>query len=164
MPGVSLALSLHGAMQDVREELMPSARGVKGTTLDDLSEALDYHATTTGRGVMIECLLIDGVNDDDAAADALGAFCLERQRMQRKGGRVNLSVTCVNLIPYNPTSAGDRFDYKTPSHEKIATFASKLRDLYGVKTLVRWSSADGRDANGACGQLVTSISGDQRKV
>ena len=73
---------------------------------------------------------------------------------------MNLSVTYVNLIPYNPTSAGDRFDYKTPSDERIGAFASRLRDLYGVRTLVRWSSADGRDANGACGQLVTSISGD----
>jgi len=161
MPGVSLALSLHGATQELREELIPSARGVKGTTLDVLSEALDYHAATTGRGVMIEYLLIDGINDGDAAADALGAFCLERQRMQTKGGR-NSSVTYVNLIPYNPTNAGDRFDYKTPTDDRIEAFASKLRDVYGVRTLVRWSSADGRDANGACGQLVSSITGARK--
>ena len=158
MPGVSLALSLHGATQELREELIPSARGVKGTALSELSDALDYHAAITGRGVMIEYLLIAGVNDDDAAADALGDFCLERQRKQTKGGR-NSSVTYVNLIPYNPTSAGERFDYETPSDESIEAFASKLRDVYGVRTLVRWSSADGRDANGACGQLVTSITG-----
>ena len=158
MPGVSLALSLHGATQELREELIPSARGVKGTVIGELSDALDYHATVTGRGVMIEYLLIAGVNDDDAAADALGTFCLERQRKQMKKGR-NSSVTYVNLIPYNPTSAGDRFDYETPSDESIEAFASKLRDVYGVRTLVRWSSADGRDANGACGQLVTSITG-----
>ena len=158
MPGVSLALSLHGATQELREELIPSARGVKGTALRELSDALDYHAMATGRGVMIEYLLIAGVNDNDSAADALGKFCLERQRKQTKGGR-NFSVTYVNLIPYNPTSAGERFDYETPSDESIEAFASKLRDVYGVRTLVRWSSADGRDANGACGQLVTSITG-----
>jgi adenine C2-methylase RlmN of 23S rRNA A2503 and tRNA A37 len=31
-----------------------------------------------------------------------------------------------------------------------------LVEKYGVRALVRWSSAEGRDTNGACGQLVLS--------
>ena len=161
VPGVSLALSLHGATQKLREELIPSARGVRGSHLDELADALDYHAERTGRGVMIEYLLIQDVNDGVEAADALGEFCIERQQQQRtnasgKGGRRHASVTYVNLIPYNPTSAGDRFGYQTPSDERIEAFSSRLRERYGVRTLVRWSSAEGRDAHGACGQLAVS--------
>ncbi|KAL9180474.1 hypothetical protein ACHAXT_010927 [Thalassiosira profunda] len=160
VPGVSLALSLHGGTQKLREELIPSGRGVKGSHLDELADALDYHAKRTGRGVMIEYLLIQDVNDGAEAADALGEFCIERQQKQRtnasgRGGR-HASVTYVNLIPYNPTSAGDRFGYQTPSNERIAAFSSRLRERYGVRTLVRWSSADGRDATGACGQLAVA--------
>ena len=33
-------------------------------------------------------------------------------------------------------------------------FHARLRDEHGVNALVRWTSAVGRDANGACGQLV----------
>ena len=128
--------------------------------MDELADALDYHAERTGRGVMMEYLLIEDVNDGMEAADALGDFCIERQQRQRtnasgKGGR-HASVTYVNLIPYNPTLAGDRFGYQTPSDERIAAFSSRLRERYRVRTLVRWSSADGRDANGACGQLAVA--------
>ena len=58
-------------------------------------------------------------------------------KRRRTCGAPAPSFTYVNLIPYNPTSAGDRFDYKTPSDERIGAFASQLRDVYGVRTLVR---------------------------
>jgi len=183
-PSISLALSLHGATRELREELIPSAKQIMKTvktvgnenesaspikrvnvdSLEELGEALDYHAKCTGKGAMIEYLLIDGVNDSDDAADALGKFCLERQTnleihqnsdSMKKGKSVS---SFVNLIPYNPTLAGDDFGYGTPSDDRIDSFCFRLRENYGVRALVRWSSAGGRDTNGACGQLALSSS------
>jgi adenine C2-methylase RlmN of 23S rRNA A2503 and tRNA A37 len=180
-PRVRLALSLHAATQQLREQLIPSARAVP---LDALGEALDYHATATGEGACLEYLLIAGVNDAPEHADALAAFCRERagpagfcnlvRRAPRRFAQAyrveNFPALC-NLhnapalpeayapslclqIPYNPTSAGALRGYETPSDDRVSAFHSRLRDLHGVHALVRWSSAAGRDAAGACGQLV----------
>ena len=67
------------------------------------------------------------------------------------------SKVFVNLIPYNPTLAGDDFGYETPSDDRIYAFHNRLKDL-GINSLVRWSSAQGRDAKGACGQLALNLS------
>lgn len=142
-PQVCLALSLHSAIQSSREVLIPSAIS---SHIDDLGDALDYHALKSGRGSMLEYLLIDSVNDSDKEAEALTEFC-----MKRKGS------IYVNLIPYNPTIAGDDFGYKTPSDQRIYAFHEKLKEN-GIKALVRWSTQNGRDANGACGQLALSSS------
>lgn len=140
-PQVCLALSLHSAIQSSREKLIPSALSI---SLDELGDALDYHAKKSGRGSMVEYLLIDGVNDSNTEVDTLAKFCLKRE------GNVY-----VNLIPYNPTRAGDNFGYQTPPDERISEFHDKLKAA-GVKALVRWSTQNGRDANGACGQLAIS--------
>jgi adenine C2-methylase RlmN of 23S rRNA A2503 and tRNA A37 len=68
--------------------------------------ALDYHSEKSGRGAMLEYLLIDGVNDSDVEVEALADFCLSRR------GNV-----FVNLIPYNPTLAGQDFGYMVPTNE-----------------------------------------------
>lgn len=142
-PQVCLALSLHSAIQSSREVLIPSAISSR---IDDLGDAIDYHARKSGRGCMLEYLLIDEVNDSDNEAEALAEFCKQRE------GNI-----MVNLIPYNPTLAGDDFGYRTPSDERIYTFHEKLKES-GIKALVRWSTQNGRDANGACGQLALSSS------
>ena len=147
-PHVCLAISLHSALQESRIKLIPSANG---NSIEELGRALDYHAMKSGRGAMIEYLLIDGVNDGVEEVDALVEFCLERNRKEDE------ILTFVNLIPYNPTLAGDDFGYETPSDERIYAFHERLKEN-GVKSLIRWSSATGRDANGACGQLALSSS------
>lgn len=134
-------------------------------SLDELGEALDFHAKCTGRGVMIEYLLINGVNDSIDAADALGLFVAKRQKAFEKSlsnfnskSKSKKVMNFVNLIPYNPTLAGDNFGYETPSDERIDSFCIRLRENFGVRALVRWSSAGGRDADGACGQLALTTS------
>ncbi len=150
-PQVCLALSLHSARQDSRLKLIPSAMG---NDIQNLGAALDYHSIMTGRGAMLEYLLIDGVNDSEEEADALVEFCLKRSSSIANGGGKSPSVF-VNLIPYNPTLAGDDFGYETPSDERIYAFHERLKK-HGVKALIRWSSASGRDTDGACGQLALS--------
>ena len=41
------------------------------------------------------------------------------------------------------------------SDERVAAFHDRLRGK-GVHSLVRWTSANGRDTDGACGQLALS--------
>ena len=100
---------------------------------------------------MLEYLLIDGINDSNEAADALAQFCIARAAAVGSG-----ATPYVNLIPYNPTLAGVEWGYETPSDERVAAFHSRLRDTWGVHALIRWTSVKGRDAEGACGQLVLS--------
>jgi adenine C2-methylase RlmN of 23S rRNA A2503 and tRNA A37 len=145
-PRVRLALSLHSAMDPLRAQLIPSA-----TSLPELTDALDDHARTTRCGLMIEFLLIDGLNDADADADALAGFCAARTQASAHVA----SAPYVNLIPFNPTAAGSRHGYATPSDEAVERFHTRLREVHGVHALIRWKSAVGRDANGACGQLAT---------
>ncbi|KAJ1456448.1 hypothetical protein M885DRAFT_463239 [Pelagophyceae sp. CCMP2097] len=145
-PRVRLALSLHAADQAKREAIIPAA---KQTALADLGPALDYHAAASGSGAMIEYLLIAGVNDSAADADALADFTL--QRLQ---ATPSASPPFCNLIPYNPTAAGDVVGFQTPSDEAVRVFHSRLRDVHGINALIRWTSANGRDAQGACGQLA----------
>ncbi|GMH79616.1 hypothetical protein TL16_g08201 [Triparma laevis f. inornata] len=140
-PAVNLAVSLHGATQELRELTVPSARG---TSIEELGAALDYHAKKSGRGAMLEYLLIDDVNDSDCAAESLADFARDR------GAKFK---PFVNLIPYNPTLAGANFGYETPTDERINSFHDLLKKEE-IQSSVRWSSAAGRDANAACGQLV----------
>lgn len=154
-PRVRLALSLHSATLPLRSTLIPSA-----TTMGELTAALDYHARTTRCGLMVEYLLIDAVNDGDADADALAAFCAERDAataavtpaLSPKEARA--AAGYVNLIPFNPTEAGSLHGYGTPTNDVVNRFHARLRDVHRVNALVRWKSAVGRDATGACGQLV----------
>jgi adenine C2-methylase RlmN of 23S rRNA A2503 and tRNA A37 len=161
-PDVCLALSLHGATGELREQLIPSSKAIGrqhggDAGLEELGKALDYHRAKTGRGTMIEYLLIHGVNDGEESAHALGRFCVARRGHDAptEGGKNNVGY--VNLIPYNPTIAGANFGYEAPSKDEIDQFATVLRNSYDVRALVRWSSADGQDANGACGQLALKI-------
>ena len=88
-------------------------------------------------------------------ADSLASFCHGRARAGKSG--------YCNLIPYNPTSAGDLKGYATPSDERVRAFHARLRDEHGIHALVRWTSSTGRDATGGCGQLVLE-QGAQRRV
>ena len=99
-------------------------------------------------------LLIDGLNDRPADADALAAFCKEREEAAAGSATTKGSAGYVNLIPFNPTAAGDEHGYEAPSDEAVAAFHARLRSTHGINALVRWTSAVGRDANGGCGQLV----------
>ena len=157
----------HGASQPLREELIPSAASCK---LPQLTDALDYHARVTRCGLMVEYLLIADVNDRLSDADELAAFCAAREAEatgvaeaagmeaeaaagKRHGKRDKWTAGYVNLIPFNPTDAGSLHGYQTPSDASVEAFHARLRE-HGVNALVRWTSATGRDANGACGQLV----------
>ena len=126
-----------------------------------------------GRGAMLEYLLVSGVNDSPEAADDLATFVHARAEafssldearaaagLPPVGGKARAARRpFVNLIPYNPTPAGDAFGYRSPSDAVVGAFHARLRDAHGVSTLVRWTSVAGRDAQGACGQLALAVGG-----
>lgn len=95
---------------------------------------------------MIEYIMIANVNSSTACAHELGTLLQGRKCM-------------VNLIPYNTTEAGDRYDFQAPPDADIEAFAKVLycyRDDKGkpLRCSIRWSSRRGQDIDAACGQLA----------
>ena len=127
----TLAISLHSAVQDTRDELMP---GVRQYDLERLRDSVASYAETTGRRPTYEYAMMAGINDTDAQLKALVAFCRR-------------TLCHVNLITLNEV-AGSPFQ---PSEkERVALFAKTL-SAAGVETTIRESR--GTDIDAACGQL-----------
>jgi 23S rRNA (adenine2503-C2)-methyltransferase len=125
-----LALSLHGATDDVRGQIMPVNRRYP---LKVLLEACDYYVAKKRR-LTFEYILIAGVNDTDGQARELA-------RIARR-----LSAR-INLIPYNTVEG---LDWSRPSRERQEKFQSILRN-HGVTATLRREK--GHDIAAACGQL-----------
>jgi 23S rRNA (adenine2503-C2)-methyltransferase len=132
-PGVNLALSLHSVRQGVRERLIPLAGKYP---LDQLREKILELNRAFGKKVMIEYLMLAGVNDSNADAGELIDW-LE-----------GLDVH-VNLIPYNPIA--DAPDLIGSDRGVCEQFAGRLKTA-GLKATIRYSL--GNDIAAACGQLV----------
>ena len=130
--GVHLALSLHAPSQELRQKLLPFAKGVE---LGQLMQAVDEYRRLSGRDITYEYILIHGVNDRPEHARELIAL------LRSRGG-------CVNLIPYNPVP-GLRF--KRSTKEDIERFREIL-SKEGVNNTCRYTK--GKDISAACGQLA----------
>jgi len=131
---VNLAVSLHAANDELRNELVPIN---KRYPLDDLMQACGDYLAAKGRRLSFEWALIDGVNDRERDANELARLC-RRFRLPAH----------VNLIPLNPTPG-----YPTVGSPKarVAEFHDRLVDL-GVNATVRRNR--GTDIDAACGQLA----------
>jgi 23S rRNA (adenine2503-C2)-methyltransferase len=137
LPQVTLAISLHAATDELRDELVPINR--KWPVAEVIAAGRRF-AARTGRRVSIEYVMIDGVNDTDAQATGLAAHA--------RGWRSH-----VNLIPLNPTP-GSRWS-GTPL-AGIQRFTRLLRDA-GTSVTVR--DTRGREIDAACGQLHAQLAG-----
>ncbi|TWU30386.1 23S rRNA (adenine(2503)-C(2))-methyltransferase RlmN [Bythopirellula polymerisocia] len=132
-PQVNLALSLHSVSQETREQLIPLA---KRFPLDQLQSTLRQANSLQRKPVMIEYLMLAGVNDSVVAAQELVDWL------------AGLNVH-VNLIPYN--SIEDAPHLTGTDRPGRDAFASLLKQA-GVPTTIRYSL--GADIAAACGQLV----------
>jgi 23S rRNA (adenine2503-C2)-methyltransferase len=126
-----LAISLHGASDDVRDRIMPVNRKYNLTTL---LAACDYYAARKKQRIYFEYILIDAVNDSEEQAHLLAGHA------RRIGAR-------INLIPYNTVEG---LEWRRPSREKQERFLGILRGHNIVATLRR---EKGHDIEAACGQL-----------
>ena len=128
---IRLAISLHGATDEVREQIMPINRKFP---LNELFAALDYWNSRKNQKLTLEYILIAGVND---AIEQAALLARHARRLQAK----------VNLIPYN-TVAG--LDWQRPSERDCVAFQQILHRA-GVTATLRFEK--GHDIDAACGQL-----------
>jgi 23S rRNA (adenine2503-C2)-methyltransferase len=130
-PQAGLAVSLHAATDELRDELVPvNRRFPLGTLLDAVAE----WRARTHRRPSIEWAMIDEINDADDQALALAPIA---RRLRAH----------VNLIPLNPTPG---WPSQPSPPERIRAFVAVLR-AGGVNVTVR--DTRGRDIDAACGQL-----------
>lgn len=131
-PSVGLALSLHSVREGPRASIMPIA---KRYPLAELRRTLVEVNARQDRPVMLEYLMLEGVNDTDTDAAALIEWT--------EGLEVHL-----NLIPFNPV---DGATLRGTSRDRCVAFGDRLKEA-GRSTTLRHSL--GRDIEAACGQLV----------
>ena len=129
---INLALSLHSARQEVREQIMPFA---KKFPIEDLIDALQYWYSQTKSRVTLEYLVWKGVNDTQADIKALLNFCKK-------------TVCKVNIIEYNSID-DDKFQ-----QADNATIEAYVRALEAQKVTVTVRRSRGKDIDAACGQLA----------
>ncbi len=132
----TLAVSLHSAVQQTRNVLMP---GVKRFSLLNLYSAMGEYVNITGRRPTYEYALISGVNDTNDELEALCDFCRE-------------TLCHVNLIQLNDVE-GSRFRPSTP--QRAEEFVRRLGSV-GVEATIR--NSRGADIDAACGQLKQRLS------
>jgi 23S rRNA (adenine2503-C2)-methyltransferase len=128
----NLALSLHAANDEKRNQIMPIN---ESNSLHNLREALNYFYTSTGNQITLEYIVFHGFNDTLEDAKELLEFV---KRVPSK----------VNIIEYNPIAEAN---YQNADPEAIDKFANFLENR-GVTVNVRRSR--GKDIDAACGQLA----------
>lgn len=128
---VNLALSLHAADNDLRQQLVPLNRRYP---IEELVEAAAAYFAAKGRRISLEWTLIDGVNDDEEQARKLAEIA-SRLRAH------------INVIALNPTPLTN--DKPSPA-PKVGAFMAALRRA-GATTTLR--DTRGQDIDAACGQL-----------
>ncbi len=140
---VSLAISLHAPVDDLRDQLVPVNRKYPIKQL--LAACNRYLATCADKRVItVEYTLIAGVNDGTEMAYQLADLLTD--------------LPCkINLIPFNPFPESD---YQRPSNNAIARFKDILSKRK-YTTTVRTTRGDDIDA--ACGQLAGGVKDRTRR-
>ena len=128
---IRLAISLHAAHDDLRNQLMPIN---KRWPLAQLLEACREYQALIERRITFEYVLLDEVNDSLQDAEALGRLLQGFHAL-------------INLIPWNPVP-GAAFRRSRPG--RVRAFQNKVEE-FGHKCTVRQEK--GADIEAACGQL-----------
>jgi len=129
--GVNLCISLHASNDEVRRKIIPIS---KKYTVAELMDSAKYFFEKTGRRVIFEYCLIEGVNCSVEHARELSKLL--------RGGFPNH----VNLILMNSTGG----NLRPPSRQEAMKFMDTLIKA-GISCTFRKSRGD--DIMAACGQL-----------
>lgn len=128
----NLALSLHAANDEKRNQIMPIN---ETNSLEALKDALKHYHQVTGRKVTYEYIVFDNFNDTLQDAEELLRF--------------SKIIPCkINLIEYNPI---ENADFVNTDDDRLQKFIYYLADR-GLQVNVRRSR--GKDIDAACGQLA----------
>ncbi len=130
-----LAISLHSAKDNTREELMPINRAIP---LEKLQDSIRYFYDKTGSRITYEYILFSNINDSLEDAHELVKFS-------------RISPCKINLIEYNPV---DDLAYTKSSNKKTNDF---IHFLENKNVIVNLRKSKGKDINAACGQLVNKL-------
>ena len=128
---VRLAISLHGATDEVRSKIMPVNNKYP---LEELFDSLRYFKQRSKHKITFEYILIEGVND---GLDQARALARRTKSLEAK----------VNLIPYNTVEG---LPWARPSEAQQDAFCATLA-ANGVPATIRREK--GHDIDAACGQL-----------
>ena len=126
-----LAISLHGATDEVRAKIMPINRKYP---LRELTSACEYYQNKNGRLITFEYILIAGIND---GLDQIKPLAALAKKLNAK----------VNLIPYNRV---EDLAWERPDEPRQEAFLAAL-EAQGVTATLRREK--GHDIDAACGQL-----------
>ena len=128
---VTLSLSLHAPNDEIRRQLMPIAHRY---TMEETLDACKAYLQKTGRRIVLEYALVDGLNADERSARELAGWLRGMQ--------------ChVNLIPLN--TVPERH-LKGVTEKQVQAFLHVLEEMHISATRRREM---GDDIEGACGQL-----------
>jgi 23S rRNA (adenine2503-C2)-methyltransferase len=139
---VALAVSLHAPDDELRDRLVPINRKYP---IKQLIAACKRYLERAPRDfISFEYVMLDGVNDTDAHAQALL--------------RIAAQLRCkFNLIPFNPFPQSG---LKRSSPERIRRFAEVLQRA-GITVTTRKTRGEAIDA--ACGQLAGEVADRTRR-
>ncbi len=126
-----LAISLHGATDEVRNRIMPVNRKYP---LAELVRACEDYQRQKGRMITLEYILIAGIND---ALEQVRPLATLARKLHAK----------VNLIPYNKV---EDLPWERPLESVCEQFLAAL-EKQGVTATLRREK--GHDIDAACGQL-----------
>ena len=132
-----LALSLHAANDEKRNQIMPIN---ESNTLEALLDALNYYYSLTKSLITLEYIVFKDFNDslDDAR---------DLYRFMKK------IPSKINIIEYNPI---DQASFTNTNEDRLELIRKYLED-HNVNVRVRRSR--GKDIDAACGQLANKRSG-----
>ena len=127
----NLAISLHAPDNETRNTLMPIN---KKYPIEELIKAAKYFSEKRNRKVLLEYIMLEGINDSKEQAEKLAEL-------------IGDSRLFVNLIPYNPSREDD---FRRSNEESIRAFYDVLKKKnIGVTRRREFGS----DLDAACGQL-----------
>lgn len=132
---ITLTISLHASNDEIRRKTMPIANKYK---IAEIIDACKYYFNKTGRRIIFEYTLVNGVNDKEAYAEELS--------------KILKGFSChVNVIPLNFVKERNLKGSPVAQAHKFAEILTEK----GLSATVRRTL--GADIGGACGQLRNQI-------
>ncbi len=128
---LNLAVSLNAPNDQIRSRIMPVDRS---EPMADLRDAIASYPVRGGGHVLIEYVMLKGINDHPDHARELAEYLAGLR-------------TCVNLIPFNPCKG---LPFEPPTMKTVEEFHHRVMD---AGQLVFCRNTKGRRAMAACGQL-----------
>ncbi len=139
---VSLAVSLHAAYDELRDELVPINQKYPLAQL--MAACREYAKQGPRKHITFEYVMLAGVNDRLSDAKALIRL-------------LNKVPSKINLIPFNPFPQSE---YACSPMNDILKFRDVLHNA-GIVTTIR--KTRGEDIDAACGQLVGQVKDKSRR-